>query len=289
MGGPSFYPIGPQPTPPASGVTSFNTRTGAVVPASGDYTAAQVGALAIASNLSDLANAAAARGNLGLGSAALLAAAAVLQSANNLSDLASPATARANLGLGSAALLAAAAVAQTANNLSDLASAATARTNLGVPATPAASVNYKPANPAGTTSATLVMMGFGVAATPVVFTPATTGKVEVIIACQAYTLTAVANMTVGGRFADQAVTAAPANGAAVTGTRFGGGAGNTTDAQIRGGSTFGISNGTTWVCQDILQVTVGHTYWFDATLLTGTIADQANLANVTISIKELVA
>ena len=60
--------------------------------------------------------------------------AARLIAANNLSDLASAGSARTNLGLGSAALLASAAVAQTANNLSDLASAGTARTNLGLSA-----------------------------------------------------------------------------------------------------------------------------------------------------------
>lgn len=82
-------------------------------------------------NLSGLASVAAARSNLGLDSAALLAAAAVFQVANNLSE-GNAATMRTNLGLGSAALLAATAVLQAANNLSDLANAATARTNLGL-------------------------------------------------------------------------------------------------------------------------------------------------------------
>lgn len=105
----------------------------ATLDGSGRVPAAQLAlALLAASNLSDLASAATARGNLGLGSAALLAASAVLQAASNLSDLASAPAARTNLGLGSAAVLAASAVAQTANNLSDLASASTARTNLGL-------------------------------------------------------------------------------------------------------------------------------------------------------------
>lgn len=54
-------------------------------------------------SLIDDVDAAAARTTLGLGSAALLASSAVLQSANNLSDLASPSTARTNLGLGTMA------------------------------------------------------------------------------------------------------------------------------------------------------------------------------------------
>jgi hypothetical protein len=53
-----------------------------------------------------------------------------LQASNNLSDLVSAATARTNLGLGSAALLASAAVLHTANNLSDVASVPTSRANL---------------------------------------------------------------------------------------------------------------------------------------------------------------
>lgn len=93
--------------------------------------------MAKSANLSDLTNAATARGNLGLGAAATQALSAFLQPSNNLSELASAATARSNLGLGSAATQASSAfetaglAALKSANLSDLASPATARANLG--------------------------------------------------------------------------------------------------------------------------------------------------------------
>ena len=83
-------------------------------------------------NLSDLASATTARTNLGLGTASTHNIGEFCQTANNLSDLANAGTARTNLGLGTASTLASGAVCQTANNLSDVASAATSRTNLGL-------------------------------------------------------------------------------------------------------------------------------------------------------------
>jgi hypothetical protein len=53
-------------------VLSVFGRTGSITAQVGDYTAAQVGALAIANNLSDLTSVATARANLGLGTAAIV-------------------------------------------------------------------------------------------------------------------------------------------------------------------------------------------------------------------------
>jgi hypothetical protein len=158
-----------------SGVISVNGHTGVVLltaadvsaDASGAAAAATASALQKAANLSDLANAATARTNLGLGTSATQPDTAYLKVANNLSDLSNVSLARSNMGLGTAATASttafdaagSAAAAQTAAaadatskvatettnrtaadalkmdkaaNLSDVASAATARTNLGL-------------------------------------------------------------------------------------------------------------------------------------------------------------
>lgn len=64
----------------------------------------------------------------------------VLVSSANLGDVDSVSAARANLGLGSAALLNASAVLQVSNNLGEVANAAQARSNIGAAASSAPSI-----------------------------------------------------------------------------------------------------------------------------------------------------
>ena len=84
----------------------------------------------LANNLADVSSTATARGNLGLGSAAIQNSATFLQAANNLADVTNAATARSNLGV--AAFGGDSSYAFRTNNLSDLGSASSARANLGL-------------------------------------------------------------------------------------------------------------------------------------------------------------
>ncbi|MGH6828662.1 MAG: hypothetical protein ACREFW_07105 [Rhizomicrobium sp.] len=124
-----------------------------------------------ANSLSDIASAAAARTNLGLGSAATQAVTAFLQPGNNLSDLSNAGTARANLGLGTAATSASsafdatgaastaqsnaiaaaeAASCQRSSNLSDLANIVAARANLALGSAAITTITVSTGGPSGT-------------------------------------------------------------------------------------------------------------------------------------------
>jgi hypothetical protein len=108
-------------------------------------------------------------------------------------------------------------------------------------------VTAAPANPAGTTSTVGVMAGLGVA-----FTPLSTGRVEVSIAGNA------ANSAAGDGAAFQiryGTGAAPANGAALTGTAAGG------LAQITSGAAGAVTSVSLYAI--ITGLTVGTAYYFD--------------------------
>lgn len=139
----------------------------------------------------------------------------------------------------------------------------------------AAPANFKPANPTGTVSTTDVMAGFGATVT---YTPGSSGKVLIVINGECNTATAVTFVNAGARFG---TGTAPANGDAVTGTRFGT---SSVDYQPRGS---GISNQTSFGFNDILSLTAGTTYWFDIGFSTGNASDQANLRSVVFSLVEL--
>jgi len=147
------------------------------------------------------------------------------------------------------------------------------------PNAPAASLVTKPTAPASTVSATLVMMGLGTNATgtPAVITPTGTGLVQVTVTADITTATGAAVITYGGRFG---TGAAPVNGAAVTGTRFGAAGDPTTTpnaASVRIPIAF----------TDIVTLTPGTAAWFDLALATANAADAASVNNVSITLVEL--
>lgn len=136
----------------------------------------------------------------------------------------------------------------------------------------AAPLSAQPADPAGTISTTLVMMGLAVQ-----YTPARSGLVQVSAQCYCNTTTNVTNMTVGPRFG---TGAPPANGVAVTGTRFG------SDVDPTGHcGVVGID--VCYAFNAILALAAGTTYWFDFALATAIAADQANMTGVSMSLVEL--
>lgn len=142
----------------------------------------------------------------------------------------------------------------------------------GFHAPPAAGASFTPADPASTTSGSLVMMGLGATCT---YTPAGTGQVLAVITGQATTATASVAMTVGAR---RGTSTAPANGAAVTGTAIG------ADQTIRPAGTAG---GVGFTFTRVMNLTPGTMYWIDLAIGTTNAADAAKVTSVDVSLVEL--
>lgn len=140
-------------------VEGGSNDTKAITPAKGEAVY-----LKRSANLAGIANVAAARSNLGLGTMALQSTTSFLAAANNLSEVTNPAVARSNLGLSDIVTIPAASFAQRANNLSDLTSAPAARVNLGLSdmaTIPSTNVMFKYENLAGITNAAAARSNLG--------------------------------------------------------------------------------------------------------------------------------
>jgi hypothetical protein len=140
------------------------------------------------------------------------------------------------------------------------------------PQVQAAPATAKIQSPASTVSLTLVMMGCGFT-----YTPAGSGLVKVDLTGYGQTLTAVTLWTVGARFG---TGAAPANGVAATGTRWGA----NTDIALKNAGTGFVAP---FAFTDLLTLTPGTTYWFDLALDTANAANAAAVSNISITMAEL--
>ena len=139
----------------------------------------------------------------------------------------------------------------------------------------AAPASFAPAGPAATASTTLVMMGLGLTVT---YTPALTGTVFVLATGYVSTAVAVVPLTIGGRFG---TGTAPANGAAVTGARFGPAADVTTQALA-----IGVPGDVTF-SQVLTGLALGTAVWLDFALLTSVALDAAAVTGCQFAIWEL--
>lgn len=147
----------------------------------------------------------------------------------------------------------------------------------GTSQTPAAPAAVKPANPTATTATALKMMGCGSDVThPSVYTPASSGKVLVTVTGWVQVATGAVAGTLGARYG---TGAAPANGDAVTGTRFG----TLTDPTDLPPTT---AQGTPFTFTDILTLTAGVQAWFDVAAATANASDAVSLTNVTFTFVE---
>ena len=132
-------------------------------------------------------------------------------------------------------------------------------------------VSFKPATPTPVTSLTLVMLGLGQTAT---FTPTTDSKVLVLVTSYATTNTTITSMTIGGRYG---TGTAPANGAAVTGTRFGSDTDISFEAAVQG-------QDDAFTIAEVLSLTGGTKYWFDLAVATSNASDAAVVRHISISL-----
>lgn len=139
----------------------------------------------------------------------------------------------------------------------------------------AAPAQLTPANPAATASTSLVMMGLG---STLAYTPASSGLVLITVGGMFFSSTAAVAVTLTGRYG---TGGAPANGAAVTGTRWPGAADPTF------GATTAAAAGNPFSFTAILTLVKGTAYWFDLALATANAADAASAANLFVSIAEL--
>jgi hypothetical protein len=122
-----------------------------------------------------------------------------------------------------------------------------------------ATFDASPTNPTGTVSTTGVMMGMGSACQ---ITPVYSGRVKVTFTGSLQNNGPSGGVaTAIGRFADNAVTAAPANAASPAGTVFG----NPGGILGSGGTTLAVPYAITAI---VTGLTVGHLYWFDQELAT---------------------
>lgn len=148
-------------------------------------------------------------------------------------------------------------------------------TSLGAAALQAASASFKPSNPTGTASGSLVCMGIG---STCVLTPSGTGKVLVTVCGIWNTATASVQGNIGARYG---TSTAPVNGAAVTGTRFGS---NASDPVIK---AISLTAGVPFAFTEIVTLTPATAYWFDLVTSTSVGADVASITNIVMTLAEL--
>lgn len=258
-----------------SGVSSFNTRSGAVTPQSADYSsfydaigAANAVANAIAAEIG------AANGIASLDGGGKVPVGEIPTLNQNTTGNAATATAAAGLESATTTVVVSGATAPTAGQVLTATSGTAADWQTpgggGGNAAPASATLDTSSH---TVSSTNVMCGFGVT-----YKPTGSGKVLVTVCGAVWTNTGAAGVTAAPRYG---TGAAPANGAADTGTRWG----TTIDpayfTQVGGGAAVGFAYTA------VLTLTPGTTYWFDLVYATSNTGFGANIEGGSISFAEL--